>query len=76
MIKLELSFVNQFKLHQKNKLKHIHIIKVNSILLQENYRFFNLIIFTNKNYFVSINFLKNTSKFDINNLIAFIGDNQ
>lgn len=49
---------------------------MNPILLQENYRFFNLIIFTNKNYFVSINLLKNTSKFDINNLIAFTGDNQ
>lgn len=74
MIKLELSFVNQFKLHQKSKLKHIHKT-INSILLQKNYRFFNLIIFPNKNYFVFINLLKNISKFDINNLIAFIGDN-
>lgn len=44
---------------------------MNPILLQENYRFFNLIIFTNKNYFVLINSLKNISKFDINKLNSF-----
>lgn len=64
--------MNQFKLHQKTETETYTYYKtVNPILLQENYRFFNLIIFMNKNYFVLINSLKNISKFDINKLNSF-----
>lgn len=62
--------MNQFKLHQKTETE-TYYKTMNPILLQENYRFFNLIIFTNKNYFVLINSLKNISKFDINKLNSF-----